>query len=289
MDESTAQQAARAFVAPLDVSGIHNDLSPYAIAAGAILRFKPLNEGECGFTVTKRSGQHVITVNEFEREERQRFTICHEIGHIVLSLPSQHEELPSWSFAKRDLNEVWCDVFAAELLMPYRQFKTRIPAGKPDVAVIERLAGEFKTSYPAAASRYATLTDLPCAFVTMQAGQVRYAARSTTLRQARGWISPGTPIPRGSIAYRLRAAGESMVDSGEVPQDIWLENWESTGNLCEIARHHSRFDTTLSLLWFLPEDLPEVETDRFGRQVQDDGGLPELTGELPWPGRNRRK
>jgi Zn-dependent peptidase ImmA (M78 family) len=289
MDESSTQQAARAFLAPLDVSGIQNDLSPYAEAADAILRFEPLNEGECGFTVTKPGGRHVITVNELEREERQRFTVCHEIGHIVLKLPSRHEELPSWSFAKRDLNEIWCDVFAAELLMPYRQFRARMPPGEPDVTVIARLAGEFKTSYPAAASRYATLADLPCAFVTMQAGVVRYAARSTALRQARGWITPRTPIPRGSIAYRLRSAGESASESGAVPQDVWLENWDSAGDLCEVARHYSRFDTTLSLLWFLAEELPEVETDRFGHRVDDDGGLPELTGELPWPGKRRRK
>src|SRR6266853_4661241 len=118
MDESTAQQAARTFVAPIDISGIHNDLSPYAQAANAVIKFEPLNEGECGFTVTKPGGQHVITVNELERRERQRYTICHEIGHIVLKLPSRHEELPSWSFAKRDLNEICCDAFAAELLMP---------------------------------------------------------------------------------------------------------------------------------------------------------------------------
>jgi len=289
MDESTAQQAARTFVAPLDVSGICSDLSPYADAANAILRFERLNEGECGFTVTKPSGEHVITVNTLERERRQRFTICHEIGHIVLSLPSRHEELPSWSFAKRDPNEVSSDVFAAELLMPYRQFKVRIPGGEPDVALIERLADEFRTSYPAAASRYATLTDLPCAFVTMQGGLVRYAARSTALRQARGWITPRTPIPLGSIAHRLRAGGQNAVDSGDVAQDVWLENWDSAGDLCEIARHYPRFDTTLSLLWFLPEDAPEVETDRFGRQVEDDDDLPELTGELPWPGKSRRK
>ena len=46
--------------------------------------------------------------------------------------------------------------------------------------------------------------------------------------------------------------------------------------------------TTTSVLWFDSEDLPEVEVNRFGVRVKDDGGLAELTGQLPWPGRSRR-
>lgn len=289
MDESAAQQRARAFIAAIDVSAIRTDLTAYAQAANAVLRKELLGPSESGFTVTKPDGQHVITVNSLDTEERQRFTACHEIGHIVLGLPSSHEEIPSWAFVKRDPNEILCDVFAAELLMPYRLFKKRIPTGEPSIDVLEALAGEFGTSFPAAASRYAILTDLPCALVTMQLGIVRYAARSTTLRSTGAWIAPRTPIPAGSVAHRLRAAGVDANQSGELRQDVWFENWQADGDLCELARHYVRFDTTLSLLWFLPEDVPEIETDRFGKRLADDGGLAELTGELPWPGKRRRK
>lgn len=55
-----------------------------------------------------------------------------------------------------------------------------------------------------------------------------------------------------------------------------------------LSRHYARTDTTMSLLWFDSEDMPEVEVNRFIR-IKDDGGLPELTGELPWPGRRRRR
>lgn len=289
MDDGTAQQRARAFIAAVDISAIRTDLTAYAQAANAILRMEPLEPGQSGFTLTRPNGQHVITVNSLETEERLRFTVCHEIGHIVLGLPSSHEEIPSWAFAKRDPNEILCDVFAAELLMPCRLFKKRIPAGEPSIEVLEALAGEFGTSFPAAASRYATLTDLPCALVTMQLGIVRYAARSTALRSAGAWIAPRTPIPAGSVAHRLRAAGVDANDSDELPQDVWFENWQADGDLSELSRHYARFDTTLSLLWFLREDAPEFERDRFGKSVVDDGGLAELTGELPWPGRRRRK
>ncbi|MCK4130363.1 ImmA/IrrE family metallo-endopeptidase [Ralstonia pseudosolanacearum] len=290
MDEVSVQLRAREFVASVDVSQIADDLSVYVQAANAKLRKEELDEGESGFTITKPNGQHVITVNSLETEERQRFTICHEIAHIVLDLPSNHEEVPSGAYAKRDLSEVWCDTFAAELLMPYQAWKQRVPDGEPSIALIERMATEFRTSFPAAASRFATLADIPCAYVTMDAGVVRHAARSTSLRQARAWIPPRTPIPVGSVAHRLRAVGLSGIESAEVAQDLWFEDWDKGLELWELARHYHRTDTTVSLLWFSEEDLPEIGAGKFERsRVSNDGGLAELTGELPWPGKRKRK
>jgi Zn-dependent peptidase ImmA (M78 family) len=289
MVEADIQQKARAFVASVDTSNIQNDLSVYVRKANAKLINEELGDGESGFTVTRGNGQHIITVNSLEIEQRQRFTICHEIAHIVLGLPSQHDELPSWSYAKRDINEVMCDTFAAELLMPYRMFKDKIPKGEPSIKVIEFLAAEFRTSFPATASRYATLIDIPCAFVTMEGGYVRYAARSTALRNARARISSKSVIPTGSVAHRLRSEGMSLIETNEVAQDIWFEEWEKGLDLWEMSRHYHLYDTTISLLWFSEEDLPEVEVDRFGTRVIDDGGLTELTGELPWPSKSKRR
>jgi Zn-dependent peptidase ImmA (M78 family) len=289
MDEIGVQQKARAFVAGVDTSDIQNDLTPYAQAANAKIVKEELGVGESGYTITKPNRKHVITVNSLESVERQRFTICHEIAHIVLELPSSHAEVPSWSFAKRDMNEVICDTFAAELLMPYAAWRAQVPQKEPSAEIIEYMATMFRTSFPAAASRYATLTDRPCAYVTMERGQVRYAARSTALRQVGAWITPRSPIPLGSVAYRLRTAGFSQMETGEVAQDIWFENWEKGLDLWELARHYGRADTTVALLWFDEEDLPEVEVNRFGLREPTDDGLAELTGELPWPsGKGKR-
>ena len=50
-------------------------------------------------------------------------------------------------------------------------------------------------------------------------------------------------------------------------------------------------EVTSPSMYNLPhyENLPEVEVTRFGKRVVDDGGLPELTGELPWPGSKKRR
>jgi len=289
MEEAEVQQRARAFIAPLDLRTIRDDLSVYLRAANAILRKEEMGDGESGTTLTRLDGKHVITVNSRESMERQRFTVCHEISHVILGLPSSHDGVPSWSYAKRHPNEIACDWFAAELLMPYKQWLAAAPTGEPSLAVIDYMAGEFRCSYPAAASRYATLATMPCAFVTMEDGTVRYAARSTALRRARAWIPPRTPIPHGSVAYRLRADGQSHIDIDTVAQDIWFEEWGSGLIMNEMSRHYRSSDTTTSLLWFEEEELPTRIFDRFGQQVKEEEGLDELTGELPWPGKSRRR
>lgn len=290
MDEADVRQKARAFIAKVDVSNIQEDLSPYVTAANAKIKKDELGEGESGYTITKPNGKHIITVNSLETEERQRFTICHEIAHIVLDLESSHEEVPSWSYAKRHPNEIACDAFAAELLMPYQRWLSVVPKEEPSLELIQHMADLFGSSFPAAASRFASLCDEPCAFVTMERGAVRYAVRSTSLRQARAWISPKSTIPIGSVAHRIRSSGISAAETGEVSQDIWFDNWEKGLDLWELSRHYARTDTTTSLLWFDSEDLPEVEVNRFGVRVEDDDcGLAELTGQLAWPGRSRRR
>jgi len=289
MEEADVISMARAFVSKVDISNIREDLNPYISAIDAKVKFEAMEEGASGLTVTKPNGKHIIVVNSLESEERQRFTICHEIAHVVLNLKSSHEEIPSYSIAKRHPNEICCDTFAADLLMPYKQWLANLPSKDPSLEVIKQMAKFFKTSFPATASRFATLSPLPCAFVTMERGGVRYTARSASLRQVRAWISAGSVIPKGSIANKLRLVGKNAIETGEVPQDIWFENWEDGLDMWELSRHYAPTDTTISLLWFDHEDLPEKEFDRFGKQVVDDGGLAELTGVLEWSKRIKKR
>ena len=73
------------------------------------------------------------------------------------------------------------------------------------------------------------------------------------------------------MAHRIRSSGNSATETGEVSQDIWFDNWEKGLDLWELSRHYQRTDTTISLLWFDSDDLPEVEVNRFGARVEDDG------------------
>lgn len=288
MDELQARTSARAFLAGLG-SEPTVDVDAYAKAVNARIRYEALDSGESGYTVPKGAG-FVITVNNNESTERQRFTVCHELAHIVLRLPTLHGEIPSWSYAKRDLNEVWCDIFASELLMPYQQFTEMIPEGEPSFEIIDKLAQRFGASFPATASRYASLVGFPCAYVTMERGVVRYAGPNVALRRRGIRMSMKCPIPSGSVAEGLRRSGESSSAIEQVAQDIWLENCDAGYDLWELSRHYQKHDQTISLLWCTEEELPKGELDRFNRRVdEDDGGLEDLNGVLTWEKHGRRR
>ena len=287
MDEADAIWKAREFVASVDTSNIHNNLDDYIEKIGAKVKYEELSKGESGYTIEVK-GQPRIIVNSLESEERQRFTICHEIAHVVLALPSMHEEVPSWTYVKRDINETWCDTFAAELLMPHEIFAAKIVDNEPSQELISHLASHFKTSFPAAGSRFALLTDLPCAFVSIDRGVIRHAARSVSLRKINAWIAPRSPVPPDSVAFALRAEQINQCQTRELPQDVWFCDWDKSSDLWEMSRHYGRFDQTVSLLWFEEDDLMEQTAVRKRLLSYENDGLSELTGELTWPGKKRR-
>jgi hypothetical protein len=51
----------------------------------------------------------------------------------------------------------------------------------------------------------------------------------------------------------------------------------------------SRWDQTLTLLWFEDEEIPATRNSKATCDEEEDQGLPELDGVLPWPGKKRRR
>jgi hypothetical protein len=297
LDEFSTVLKAQTFVHEVDPTTIPVSLDPYLQKAHAELRQDAdLAPDEPGFSFPG-SGKFFICVNANDREERQRFTVCHELGHIVLGLPSNHKAAPWWS-AKRPLAEILCDVFAAELLLPRRLFEPLANEGPVSMAAVDSLAVRFLASTTATGSRYAAATSAPCAFVLSEAGQVRYASRSKALRDASAGIPPRVDVPSGSVSARMRA-GESP-SREEIDADLWFSNWERGGVLLEEARYLASWDQILTLLWFDSEEVPSLKRptsrwDRDGdesrepRDDEDELGLKELDGNLRWPIKKRRR
>ena len=91
MDSLAAIQRARRVVRDVNDLSIPVNVDRYAQAASAKIRSRKLGDDEAGFTVRRGDGSHAITTNSADTEERRRFTVCHEIAHIVLRLPSRHD------------------------------------------------------------------------------------------------------------------------------------------------------------------------------------------------------
>ena len=208
MDEFSVVLRARNFVREAGSPGLPPCVRAYAKHIGGVIRHEPdLPDDEPGYSFENK-GKRFICVNEKDSEERRRFTACHEIAHIVLGLSSDHSSMPWWSYARRPKNEVLCDVFAAELLLPKQLFEPMVRDEQIGFTAIDELASRFIASTTATGSRYATVMDAPCAFVLSEKGVVRYASRSNSLRDAGAWIPPRMEIPPQTLSAALRTGSK---------------------------------------------------------------------------------
>ncbi len=286
MDELTAATKAREFVRRCEPVSLPVSVDNYAAQIGGIVKAKVLQENEDAWSFRDKNGKYRICVNCAHNTRRQRFSACHEIAHVVLEIPSDHSN-PSWSYARRSIGEIACDVFAAELLLPYKLIKPRVDASEMSLTSVSELAEEFDASLVSTGSRFATFSGELCAFVLSEGGKVRYSARSSKLRNANAWIRPGSPLPTGSYSARVRA-GNTRSGPEEAEPVEWFEEWNGDGSFFEDALHLEKWDQTLSLLWFDDEDLPPKGTNRIQWEEQTQG-LRELDGVLPWPSRKKRR
>jgi hypothetical protein len=286
VDEFAVVTKAREFVRKISPTGIPVRVEAYVEEVGAILRPQTdLGPDEPGWSFCN-GGKHYICVNADDRQERQRFTICHELAHIVLGLKSEHNALPWWSYAKRPPAEVLCDVFAAELMLPYGLFRPVAEEAAVDMGSVEDLADRFLASITATGSRFAAVVTAPCAFVLSEQGKVRYASRSNALRDANAWIQPRIDLPRGSASEKVRA-GATYCGPERVDADIWFSDWERGGVLLEEVKYSPQWDQTLTLLSFEHDEVPPAKREL--REDEEELGLEELDGNLRWPSKKRRR
>jgi hypothetical protein len=288
MDELIAVVRAREFVRQAGITMIPIEIDRYLKAAKATYRVRDDFPDDVSGNTAPIAGRHCIFVNGKHSLERQRFTILHEIAHIVLGLRSVHESLISsaalLSYAKRPAEEICCDAFAAECLLPYNLFKKDVDRRIVGFESVASLATHYQASLTCTGSRFAVVNDAPCAFVLAESGMVRYISYSRSMRERGCWINIGMPLPAGSGAQKVRA-GHIMENPVEVEMDRWVENpRRRDAFLFEEARLLGDWDQVLSLLW--------IEEGHGGRDasddMDDDGGLEELDGILPWTSKKRR-
>lgn len=294
MDEFTVILKARQFVRDAAITSVPVDIERLAAAANAKIKVRnDMDDDESGQTFPL-GGKSIITVNGNHREERQRFTVLHEIAHNALQLPSRHHgqnitTKDLVSYGRRPDEEVLCDVFAAECLLPYDMFRNDASDVDISLDAVKKLAEDYKASVTSTGSRFAVNADVPCAFVLIEGGNIRYVSRSKFLRELNGWIEIGLPVPHGSVAHRLIREPSKIQDYDEIATDTWFNNGVGTfALLAEEAMLLSEWDQCLSLIWF-DESLRPAGTKRVHDEENDNPLLRELDGILPWPSKSRRK
>jgi Zn-dependent peptidase ImmA (M78 family) len=126
--------------------------------------------GDVSGVLLREGSRITIWVNQNDIETRKRFTIAHEIGHLILhgDEPLHVDKVFAVKLRNQvsseavDLGEIEANAFAAELLMPTDMMRQKIQElpGIIDYekdAVINQLAKEFKVSHQAMTIRLTNL------------------------------------------------------------------------------------------------------------------------------------
>jgi len=166
----------------------------------------PLKGLEAALVTGPERDVGVIAINSISSMRRQRFSVAHELGHILNLL---HRPLTRDGFACRaeDLRGPWgspsleaqlhqrqeseANQFAIELLAPRKIFRPYL-TGIPDLAHVLRFADQLDLSKQACARRYAELHNRPVALVFSRNGVVRYIERSDGFPYLT--CGPGSPL-----------------------------------------------------------------------------------------------
>ena len=140
--------------APIDVKKIAERLGAEVVREAA-------EDHLSGFILRdSRKNTAVIGVNSNHHPNRQRFTIAHEIGHLLLHQGEKLHVDKEWSgyrvklrdeksSAGTNIDEMEANLFAAELLMPLRLLDADLANNAPlniDDDRIAKLATKYKVS-----------------------------------------------------------------------------------------------------------------------------------------------
>ncbi|MCP3414247.1 ImmA/IrrE family metallo-endopeptidase [Bradyrhizobium brasilense] len=161
MSEHAAREA-RALVEKLGVKAPPVPVEKLAKALGVRVEFNPFDDELSGMAFL-RDGKPVIGVNANHHPNRQRFTIAHELGHVLLHRNRLEAAVlvdKSRNFIARDtvsaegtdLVEIQANAFAAELLMPkkfVRQVLSESARDLQDDDYLISLAKRFRVSLAA--------------------------------------------------------------------------------------------------------------------------------------------
>lgn len=163
-----ARRKAKELLAAGNVKHAPIPIEHLADIVGAEIRYEPFSGQLSGMVHRLETGAAVIGVNSLHAPTRQRFTIAHELAHLLLHRDeSFHVDQRSpigfrseLSSKAVDENEIEANQFAAELLMPFdilRRSVENLPPNMETEEAISKLADEFQVSEQAMTFRLSGL------------------------------------------------------------------------------------------------------------------------------------
>jgi len=251
-----ARDAARALSRRFGVTApAHINIEAFAARLGATVTVGPL-EGAIAQLVRVGSDAHIIVSERITDACAVRFSIAHELGHLVLGHPSRPPSELCGGVRGRDRLapsdernlELEANAFAGELLMPSHLVQRWCEVSPVSMEIPWRIAREYNVSILASAIQFTALASERCAAVFSARREVVWSAVSPTFDRD---IPRGKRIDPESVAWDFFAKGTLDDRAQPVPADAWLDT-SAEVDIVEHSIASPQHGTVLSLLW-IPE------------------------------------
>ena len=178
----------------------------------------------------------------------QRFSIAHELGHLVLGHPTPQAVTAAKGApvpAQERDHEEEANAFAAELLMPAAWLRHRCEVGPVGLDVPRQISQELGVSILASAIRFVELTTHPCAAVLSRKQVVQWAAVTDTFPHA---ITRGRTVAQTSAAGAFFTTGRAPDQPQRVAAADWVDA-PSESVMVEHAAGSPELGTVISMIW----------------------------------------
>lgn len=211
----------------------------------------------CDGRLVMKNGRSIVTVDaKIEFEQRKRYVLAHELGHILLhgdkeaSFTDDDSTLDGY---KKGLQEKEANDFAAELLMPADSFKAACDKKKICPALIGELAEKFNTSLTSIVYRFVDLGNHPIATFYSKNKKVQYWKKSSDLYYKIPDINK-LDVPTDSVAnefYIYNRIYPKRDAVQEINKSTWFElgKYDKDSPMYEYCIITPRYNSALSVIW----------------------------------------
>lgn len=245
-----AEQLASATIEEFGIcSPKHIRIRDIAFAKGAMVVEQELMRAAA--SVVKAGSRATIRIPPTDTIERKRFSIAHELGHLlmghIVSIKKvcSDADMMDWYQTSQ---ETQANFFASELILPTKLVSSRCDVGNINFEPIKQIAKDFRASLTATAIKFVRLCPEKCAVVYSTQGEIRWFYKSPDWWP---FIRKDKKLDERTLAYDF-FKGETMdQDPIEVDADAWIES----RGLDEIVEHSiasPQYGFVLSLLWIKP-------------------------------------
>lgn len=244
-----------------DISGL--PMKIIVAGLGATLIEEPLNDSD-GKIVRGKTKTLIKVNSQIPYEGRKRFTIAHEIGHLLmhdkLDVHNDNANTLNWfnnteKQLQKGYQEWEANDFASELLMPKDLFIKEVNGKKFSPMLLKQIAQRFNTTITATVFRYLQLDISPLFISFISNGVVKYWRISSDFWVKVKDINKLAP-PSDSVASEYIEANYEFIYQGDnITQIIGKSTWfelkegENDSDYYEYCIPTKQYKSLVSIVW----------------------------------------